>query len=268
MIIYNMFTPIAFFGGGLTFKPTDLDNLLLWLDGNDSSTITVDGSDGVSEWRDKSGNNKHFEQTDSTKRLLYDSVNKRLDTRFEVETRLERASDNDMIWDGQCTVFTVTENPDNQADAGDNFSYNTVTIGNSTNISTILSRMECQLRNPTDAPDYLEQFAARTSGNSFTRASSSPVIFDQKKIHRGVWDDDDLFIYLNGDLKGSTLGTSTARSSTHNFTTIGKLNPTSNTGRDGQVYIHEIVLYKRVLSAQEYAQVENYLSKKWNVTLS
>jgi hypothetical protein len=248
-----------------TFKPTDLDNLLLWLDANDSSTITIDGSDGVSEWRDKSGNNKHLGQTDSTKRLLYDSVNKRLDTQFEVETWLQRASDNDMIWDGQCTVFTVTENPDNQADAGDTRLYNTVTIGNSTNISTVLSRMECELRNPTDAPDYLEQFTARTSGVSFTVARYSPVIFDQKKLHRGVWDDDDIFIYLNGDLKESTLGTSTARSSTHNFTTIGKLNPNSTTGSDGQVYIHEIVLYKRVLSAQECAQVEAYLTKKWSL---
>ena len=40
----------------------------LWLDANDSDTITLDVSDNVEEWRDKSGNSNHFTQTYSGRR--------------------------------------------------------------------------------------------------------------------------------------------------------------------------------------------------------
>ena len=41
----------------------------LWLDAVDFSSISVDG--GVSQWRDKSGYNRHFSQTDINKRPIY-----------------------------------------------------------------------------------------------------------------------------------------------------------------------------------------------------
>ena len=42
--------------GPAPFSPADVANLELWLDGSDSSTITLDGSNNVSQWDDKSGN--------------------------------------------------------------------------------------------------------------------------------------------------------------------------------------------------------------------
>jgi len=41
-----------------TFKPSNLSNLALWLDGMDSSTITLSGS-SVTQWNDKSGQNNN-----------------------------------------------------------------------------------------------------------------------------------------------------------------------------------------------------------------
>ena len=38
------------------FSPADVANLELWLDASDSSTITLDGSNNVEQWDDKSGN--------------------------------------------------------------------------------------------------------------------------------------------------------------------------------------------------------------------
>jgi len=43
------------------FNPRKIAGLQLWLDGSDSSTFTLNGSN-VSEWRDKSGNGRHFAQ--------------------------------------------------------------------------------------------------------------------------------------------------------------------------------------------------------------
>lgn len=44
--------------GGSSFSPTDIPNLLLWLDASDASTIT-DTSGSVDQWDDKSGNAHH-----------------------------------------------------------------------------------------------------------------------------------------------------------------------------------------------------------------
>jgi hypothetical protein len=43
------------------FNPKSIAGLEVWLDGNDSSTFTLN-SGTVSEWRDKSGNSRHFAQ--------------------------------------------------------------------------------------------------------------------------------------------------------------------------------------------------------------
>lgn len=43
------------------FSPKSIAGLQVWLDGSDSSTFTMNGST-VSEWRDKSGNSRHFSQ--------------------------------------------------------------------------------------------------------------------------------------------------------------------------------------------------------------
>jgi len=43
------------------FNPKSIAGLEVWLDGSDSTTFTLNGST-VSEWRDKSGNSRHFSQ--------------------------------------------------------------------------------------------------------------------------------------------------------------------------------------------------------------
>lgn len=44
------------------FTPLDVTGLTFWLDAADPATITVDGSNNVSQWNDKSGNAKHATQ--------------------------------------------------------------------------------------------------------------------------------------------------------------------------------------------------------------
>ena len=41
--------------GEVTFDPLTISGATLWLDAKDASTLTVDGSNRISEWRDKSG---------------------------------------------------------------------------------------------------------------------------------------------------------------------------------------------------------------------
>ena len=50
----------------------DLVSPALWLDASDLSTITIDT--GVSEWRDKSGNNRHLSQSQSARRPTFNPL--------------------------------------------------------------------------------------------------------------------------------------------------------------------------------------------------
>jgi hypothetical protein len=52
------------------FTPNRLANLALWLDAGDSGTVILNGSD-VSEWRDKSGNDRHASQTTAARQPEY-----------------------------------------------------------------------------------------------------------------------------------------------------------------------------------------------------
>jgi hypothetical protein len=54
-----------------SFNPASIPNLALWLDAADASTITLDGSNNVSEWRDKSGGARHLAQASTTLRPAY-----------------------------------------------------------------------------------------------------------------------------------------------------------------------------------------------------
>lgn len=63
-------------GGVVLWTPAQLDSSVckLWLDANDSSTITKDGSNYVSQWNDKSGNNNHVYQETGNLQPLYSSA--------------------------------------------------------------------------------------------------------------------------------------------------------------------------------------------------
>jgi hypothetical protein len=63
VVVYNKRTSAA---APPAFAPTDIAGLRLWLDAQDATTYTLDtsgGRDSVSQWRDKSGGARHFEQS-------------------------------------------------------------------------------------------------------------------------------------------------------------------------------------------------------------
>jgi hypothetical protein len=59
---------------GSQWTPAQLANKLLWLDAKDASTITVDGSNRVSAWADKSGGAKNATQATGSAQPLYEAT--------------------------------------------------------------------------------------------------------------------------------------------------------------------------------------------------
>jgi hypothetical protein len=53
------------------FSPDMIAGLALWLDAADASTITVDNTTNVSEWREKSSNGRHLSQSTPSSRPAY-----------------------------------------------------------------------------------------------------------------------------------------------------------------------------------------------------
>jgi hypothetical protein len=53
------------------FEPDDLNGLELWLDAQDQGSVTITGTDIVTQWDDKSFNNRHAEMTNATYRPRY-----------------------------------------------------------------------------------------------------------------------------------------------------------------------------------------------------
>lgn len=67
-------TRMVVLGGRKLWTPAALGSLLaLWLDVDDSSTITLNGST-VSEWRDKSGNGRHVSQSTAANQPTYSAT--------------------------------------------------------------------------------------------------------------------------------------------------------------------------------------------------
>jgi hypothetical protein len=58
-------------GYTVNFSPSELSNLSYWLDAQDSSTITKDGSNKVEKWADKSGNDKNATMSTENRRPTY-----------------------------------------------------------------------------------------------------------------------------------------------------------------------------------------------------
>lgn len=66
---------------GRLWTPAELradGSLYLWLDASDFSTLTLDSSNGCSQWNDKSGRGKHATQATAVNRPIYDYAQRAL----------------------------------------------------------------------------------------------------------------------------------------------------------------------------------------------
>jgi hypothetical protein len=64
-----MISDIVSRSGG--FSPRSIADLAIWLDAADAASLTLDESNNVSQWNDKSGNGRHATQTSATARPAY-----------------------------------------------------------------------------------------------------------------------------------------------------------------------------------------------------
>jgi hypothetical protein len=236
--------------------PTDLpvkNGLLVWLDAADDSTFSYSSGTIVSQWRDKSGNNFHANQSTTSNQPSRSSVmNSRKGVFFNASTRLDYM----LISSGisvptDASIFIIYK-PATQV-----YNY-AVLIDNyhgSGNAGFVIQRV-----------NNLSQFYyANGNGSSFVDASASPWTYTDNVIQ---------LLSLNKSganatpyISGTAQTTRTVYANTAQVTTglaIGYWGFGGGRFYNGDMC--EILIFNRALSSTEMKQVHTYLGQKWGVS--
>ena len=236
--------------------PTDLpvkNGLLVWLDAADDTTFSYSSGTIVSQWRDKSGNNFHANQSTTANQPSRSSVmNSRKGVFFNASTRLDYM----LISSGisvptDASIFIIYK-PATQV-----YNY-AVLIDNyhgSGNAGFVIQRV-----------NNLSQFYyANGNGSSFVDASASPWTYTDNVIQ---------LLSLNKSganatpyISGTAQTTRTVYANTAQVTTglaIGYWGFGGGRYYNGDMC--EILIFNRALSSTEMKQVHTYLGQKWGIS--
>ena len=229
------------------------NGLLVWLDAADDSTFSYSSGTIVSQWRDKSGNNFHANQSTTANQPSRSSVmNSRKGVFFNASTRLDYM----LISSGisvptDASIFIIYK-PATQV-----YNY-AVLIDNyhgSGNAGFVIQRV-----------NNLSQFYyANGNGSSFVDASASPWTYTDNVIQ---------LLSLNKSganatpyISGTAQTTRTVYANTAQVTTglaIGYWGFGGGRYYNGDMC--EILIFNRSLSSTEMKQVHTYLGQKWGIS--
>jgi hypothetical protein len=221
----------------ISFSPLDLSPAL-WLDANDSSTITT-VSGAVSEWRDKSGNNRHATQaTASNRPLLVANVLNGTDCiRFDGSNDWMSGTYNGTINYSSHSIFIVNN-------------YRTLNSGFCVPFFPLATAEGIGIRETNKWYDAFGSFSVPPSTNA-TLGTHLIATIKENNSHN---------FFVNGSLAYSnSLAYST--SSPTNYNLCWNTSITGYYAND----ISQIIIFPRVLTQAEREQVEGYLA--WSTGL-
>jgi hypothetical protein len=229
------------------FNPKSIANLAMWLDAADASTVLLDGSSNVEEWRDKSGNNRHATQTTGANRPDYaGTLNSKKIVGFAGSPEGMNAPA-PVPGSTSRTVFVVAKyaavgSTNALVNLSDGVATGTAWVFTTEIAIRCVSRVRVFGGGQTSTPQIL----------AITQAGSSTS---------------DLTARINGSLvspTSTTAGTIDSTGSNMGIGYYGLGNITSHANCD----LAEILVYSRALSNSERAAVEKYLSQKWGIALA
>lgn len=252
---------LTILSGEVEFSPSNISNLDLWLDSADSSTITKDVSDLVSQWDDKSGTGKNAtatttqRPTDTGGGLDFDGTNNYMQS--------GATTDWAFLHDGAgSTIFIACEtdlaNPDNQQTMIATFS-----VGGNPGIIFHLDD-----RSGSGANDNYRMLCynaggailAQYAGNGTAPQQTNNILSQRFGVEGGATNDS--FLY-NGTSQNSAVDVSNTPLATDPiFPLFIGSQPNTLNKFDG--LIKEVIIYKRKLTIDEHTQVVSYLSNKWS----
>jgi hypothetical protein len=226
------------------FSPRQIAGLALWLDGNDSASLTLVSS-AVSEWKDKASG-KVFAQTTANNRPTLTTINGKTALAFD-------GSNDTLSCSEPFTAYPASLFFVQRIVAYTNYGM-TYTAGDSNNFNLRQNALfgSLQLQHPSSGVGYSEQTPFSTED-----AQVVSVVYPSPLI--------DSVAYINGSLlniAGGTFSQEPIFSGTTHW--IGsRANSFFLNG-----YIGEILVYTKTVSATERSAIHKYLGKKWGITVA
>lgn len=212
-----------------------------WLDGADDDVFSYSSGTLVSQWRDKSGNDNHVNQsTTSSQPTRNRTLNSKSVVDFDGSDD-SLSSSNSLTLSSGHTMFAVTLTDAFSSDAG------------------LISINNQLLNGITIHTSGLAYFYFGSGGYNTTQSVSTSTSYILTKVWTGATSGNRIS-YKNGT-QGYSTGTMTNSSST-GVLRLGQ----QTTYYNG--YIAEVVIYNRELSQDEITKVHNYLQNKWNISVS
>lgn len=229
----------------------------LWLDATDRSTLSITGANAVSEWRDKSGNGRHFAQSTTNRQPPYE--NNVINGYPSIKTAHNSA--NCPLFRNANTMGTLASSTAmtffgvafrNTVDWGTIFQNNKTASG-----TVEASRFEFHLRN--NKTDVQVTTAGSTALGRGTAANQS-YVFAASISGSGILS----YMSLNG---AETQFTPTANmiSTVSSSTSVFSVGDTLSPGVSSASHVSEIVMYDRALTVAERKSMENYLMAKYAI---
>jgi hypothetical protein len=239
------------------FTPTSITGCALWLDGADSSTITM--VTGVSQWNDKSGNGYNLTQGSTgsqptrTGNLLNFVTNYNMNI---PQAAINNASTWSMFF-AVNPIASVNWFMAKQRDGVNSYNIFSTTQTGGPGPNAYFTGLTNYL--------YVRMFNAGTLA-----ASSAALTMSQLQILSFVYDGTNMLIYINGNLSSTTAGSFAIQNDTSstNFLLGQWFGNGTNYNSNGNFQLGELVYFNSSLTATQRQQVEGYLAQKWGLTAS
>lgn len=244
--------------------PDDVPNLALWLDANDASTLTLDGSGNVSEWRDKSGAARHAAQATSTARPAFGGLG------FGGKPALAFDGVDDILTIGNlsglihdktgATVIMVARTPTTSTVKR---AFSLVSRPQTLIYRSIFAIWADQGIISANARKHSSEAGSTTvAGPAEGAAHVLTACMDYGSLAA-------LNFYANGVHQGedAIAGAGTRSNAALVAAAIGAFYATGSPSQYWEGDIAEIILYHRELSAEERTGIEAYLANKWGIPL-
>ena len=238
------------------FNPKSIANLGLWLDASNTSSLTFNATT-VSEWRDLSGNGRHFAQETAAAQPGTSTLNGR---------RVLTGTQSNTLMAGNSAALTIARNVPAvtvfavaQMDAQPFQSIFVASRGGATTARVLLGRNNSET----------VIGGRRLDADSFAQVVYAGVTTPQ--VYTGVLDyaNSDAFLYGSGALTASSTSFQTDGNTSDTSSNAVSLFAAHSVLVNHLVgSIAEIIVYQRALSATERQRVERYLGRKWGITVA
>lgn len=221
--------------------PLSVTGCTLWLDGNDSSSITYSSGTNISKWNDKSGNNYHAVQNTAARQPTYDSTAKAVNfvaasIQFMTTTSPYTGSNNSE------SIYIVFQTNG--------------TVTNADLIGTTDTARGRQIRIATKQVQIYNGVTLSVSGARNNLTTTDKFLLEFLNY-------DPYFMQVNINKAVDIIqGRISFATGTWNQV-IGGTTLSGAVPYDGKIY--EVVIFNRILTPSERTSIQNYLYTKWNI---